>query len=56
MKYPPGHKKYLPPRRSWFEKKVLGFDLQPVEPLPLSGWLMYGVIYALILIPVFFFS
>lgn len=43
MNYPPSHPKYLPPRKHWLERKGI-IKVEPVQPIPPIGWLIYLVI------------
>lgn len=49
MNYPPSHPKYLPPRKHWLERKGI-VPVQPVTPLPLTGWISIFISYGLILL------
>lgn len=50
---PPSHPRYVPPRKHWLERKGI-IKVEENVPLSLSGWLIYGAVYAVILIPVYF--
>ncbi|MEO1102352.1 MAG: hypothetical protein AAFW98_01255 [Pseudomonadota bacterium] len=53
MNRPPSDPKYLPPRRPWLERKGI-IKVEDHEPLTLTGWLLYGGISVLVLLPVYF--